>query len=80
MLVAASEPTPLPPLTGEAPIPFGVPPFETMRYHLASYIIELILDRGVDRIRGGIYVLRGLRRDKAIVLDDSGKTEWMLDV
>jgi hypothetical protein len=52
MVVAASAPTPLPPLTGEAPIPLGVLPFETTRYHLASYIIELILDRGVDRIRG----------------------------
>jgi hypothetical protein len=52
MVVAASAPTPLPPLTGEAPIPLGVLPFETTRYHLASYIIELILDRGVNRIRG----------------------------
>jgi hypothetical protein len=80
MLVASSVPTPLPPLTAEAPIPLGVPPFETTRYHLASYIIELLLDRGADIIGGGIYVLRGLRRDKAIVSEDSGKTEWALDI
>ncbi|KAJ7751362.1 hypothetical protein B0H16DRAFT_1548185, partial [Mycena metata] len=65
--------TPLPQQSAEAPIALGEPPFETTRAHLASYVIELLLDRGVDSVAGGIYVLRGLRRDRAIVFAETGK-------
>ncbi|KAJ7089022.1 hypothetical protein C8R43DRAFT_296511 [Mycena crocata] len=78
-----SEPaaTPLPSLTADAPIPLGDPPFETTRYHLATYIVQLLLDRGdVDAVAGEIYVLRGLRRERGVVRHETGKTEWVLDV
>ncbi|KAJ7062069.1 hypothetical protein C8F01DRAFT_1219849 [Mycena amicta] len=55
----------------------GQPPFETTRYHLATYLVQLLLDRGVEVMKGGIYALRGLRRDKIIIVE--GKTQWMLD-
>ncbi|KAJ6513530.1 hypothetical protein DFH09DRAFT_1288259 [Mycena vulgaris] len=70
-------PTPLPQLTAEAPIPAGE---TTTRYHLATYIVQLLLDRGIEEVAGGIYALRGLRRDKGIVAEDTGKTQWVLDV
>lgn len=73
-------PTPLPPLTAEAPIPLRDPPFETTRYHVATYIVQLFLDRGADAVAGGIYVIRGLRRDRGILSAKTGKTEWVLDV
>ncbi|KAJ7429279.1 hypothetical protein B0H11DRAFT_1896797 [Mycena galericulata] len=78
---AFQAPTPLPPLDASAPIPLGEPPFETTRYHVATYVVQLILDRGIDVVAGGIYVLRGLRRDRGVVLDkETWKTEWVLDV
>ncbi|KAF7341528.1 NAD(P)-binding protein [Mycena venus] len=73
-------PTPLPPLTAAEPIPLGQPPFETTRYHVATYLMQLLLDRGVEAVAGGIYVIRGLRRDRGIVSSETGKTEWVLDV
>ncbi|KAJ7631588.1 hypothetical protein DFH06DRAFT_698142 [Mycena polygramma] len=72
--------TPLPPLTAENPIPLGAPPFETTRYHVAAYVIQLLIDRGVDAVAGGIFVIRGLRRDRGEVLVETGKTQWVLDV
>ncbi|KAJ6455904.1 hypothetical protein C8R47DRAFT_1165850 [Mycena vitilis] len=72
--------TPLPPLPAENPIPLGAPPFETTRYHVAAYIIQLLLDRGVDAVAGGIFVIRGLRRDRGEVSEETGKTQWVLDV
>ncbi|KAJ6483390.1 hypothetical protein C8R45DRAFT_1149391 [Mycena sanguinolenta] len=74
---AFKDPTPLPPLSATDPIALGDPPFETTRHHLATYIIHLLLDRGVDEVAGGIYVLRGVRRDKGLIVE--GKTEWILD-
>ncbi|KAJ6503638.1 hypothetical protein C8R45DRAFT_894805 [Mycena sanguinolenta] len=71
------DPTPLPPLSATDPIALGDPPFETTRHHLATYIIHLLLDRGVDEIAGGIYVLRGVRRDKGLIVE--GETKWILD-
>ncbi|KAJ6564173.1 hypothetical protein B0H19DRAFT_1219728 [Mycena capillaripes] len=44
--------TPLPPCIAEAPIPLSDPPFETARCHVAAYIIQLILDRGVEAVAG----------------------------
>ncbi|KAJ7080934.1 hypothetical protein B0H15DRAFT_855563 [Mycena belliarum] len=70
-------PTPLPASTAAEPPPLGEPPFETTRYHLATYIVQLLLDRGAEVMGGGIYALRGLRRDKILVAD--GKTQWILD-
>ncbi|KAJ7712026.1 hypothetical protein B0H16DRAFT_1626470 [Mycena metata] len=72
--------TPLPLQSTEAPIPLGEPPFETTRYHLAAYIVQLLFDHGIDAVGGGIYVLRGLRRDKGLISEETGKTEWVLDV
>ncbi|KAJ7844944.1 hypothetical protein B0H14DRAFT_3455360 [Mycena olivaceomarginata] len=43
---------PLPQLSPEDPIPLGQPPFETSRYHVAAYIVQLLLDRGVEARRG----------------------------
>ncbi|KAJ6474131.1 hypothetical protein C8R45DRAFT_1054777 [Mycena sanguinolenta] len=59
------------------PIALGDPPFETTCHHLAPYMIHLLLDRGVDEVAGGIYVLHGVRRDKGLIVE--GKTEWVLD-
>ncbi|KAJ7865180.1 hypothetical protein B0H14DRAFT_419199 [Mycena olivaceomarginata] len=73
-------PAPLPQLSPEDPIPLGQPPFETSRYHVAAYIVQLLLDRGVEAVAGGIYVIRGLRRDHGAVSAETGKTEWILDV
>jgi hypothetical protein len=73
-------PSPLPPTNKTAPIPLGEPPFETTRHHVATYVVELLLDRGVEAVTGGIYVIRGLRRDKALIDEDTGKTKWVLDV
>ncbi|KAJ7796103.1 hypothetical protein B0H14DRAFT_3551821 [Mycena olivaceomarginata] len=75
-----SAPAPLPQLSPEDPIPLGQPPFETSRYHVAAYIVQLLLDRGVEAVAGGIYVIRGLRRDRGAVSAETGKTEWILDV
>ncbi|KAF8206874.1 hypothetical protein K438DRAFT_1756217 [Mycena galopus ATCC 62051] len=72
-------PTPLPPLSAANPIPLGEPPFETTCYHVATYVIQLVLDRG-DTVAGGIYVIRGLRRDRGVVSRETGKTEWALDI
>ncbi|KAK6984993.1 NAD(P)-binding protein [Favolaschia claudopus] len=71
--------TPLPALTAEDPIPLGSPPFETTRYHVAAYIVELLLHRGVDTVANTIHVIRGVRRDRALV-SEAGKTEWVPDV
>ncbi|KAJ7150603.1 hypothetical protein C8R46DRAFT_1305151 [Mycena filopes] len=71
--------TPLQPLTVDAPIPLGTPPFETTRNHVALYLTELLLDRGVDAVAGGIYVIRGQRRDRGIVSAETGKTAWVVD-
>ncbi|KAJ6514116.1 hypothetical protein DFH09DRAFT_1264813 [Mycena vulgaris] len=73
-------PTPLPELCADAPLPLGKPPFETTRHHLATYIVHLLLDRGVDAVAGGMYMLRGVRRDRGVVVAETGKTEWVLDV
>ncbi|KAK6977730.1 NAD(P)-binding protein [Favolaschia claudopus] len=72
-------PTPLPALTAEDPIPLGSPPFETTRYHVAAYIVELLLHHGVDTVANTVRVIRGVRRDKALVAE-AGKTEWVPDV
>ncbi|KAJ6608915.1 hypothetical protein B0H10DRAFT_512639 [Mycena sp. CBHHK59/15] len=71
-------PTPLPMSTDD--IPLGAAPFETTRHHLASYLIHLVLDRDVADLKGGIYVMRGLRREKGIVDPETGKTQWAVDL
>ncbi|KAJ7238958.1 hypothetical protein C8J57DRAFT_1727516 [Mycena rebaudengoi] len=72
------ESTPLPVSTEG--IPLGEPPFETTRFHVASYITHLLLDRHVDEVKDGIYVIRGLKRDKGIVNPETEKTQWTPDV
>ncbi|KAJ7745537.1 hypothetical protein DFH07DRAFT_15291 [Mycena maculata] len=72
--------TSLPRIIAEAPIPLGVPPFGTTRFHLATYIIQLLLDRGVDTVSGGIYELRGTRRERGSVSAETGRTDWVMDV
>ncbi|KAJ7452262.1 hypothetical protein FB451DRAFT_1524105 [Mycena latifolia] len=70
-------PTPLPPRGADAPL--GEPPFETTRHHLATYIVDLLLERDVAALAGGIYVLRGLRCERGVVSAETGKTEWVVD-
>jgi hypothetical protein len=60
-------PTPLPASSATDPIPLPDPPFETTRHHVATYVVELLLDRCAEAVTGGIYVIRGLRRDRALV-------------
>ncbi|KAK7031968.1 NAD(P)-binding protein [Favolaschia claudopus] len=71
--------TPLPAFTAEDPIPLGSPPFETTRYHVAAYIVELLLHRGVETVANTVHVIRGVRRDIALV-SEAGRTEWVPDV
>ncbi|KAJ7768548.1 hypothetical protein B0H14DRAFT_3096146 [Mycena olivaceomarginata] len=79
LLVYPVLPTPLPASSATDPIPFPDPPFETTRYHVATYVVELLLDRCAEAVTGGIYVIRGLRRDRALVDEVTGKTKWVLD-
>ncbi|KAJ7280587.1 hypothetical protein C8J57DRAFT_1299654 [Mycena rebaudengoi] len=72
------SPTPLPVSTKD--IPLGEPPFETTRFHVASYITHLVLDRHLEDLSGGIFVIRGLKRDKGTVDPETGKTRWAADV
>ncbi|KAJ7096879.1 hypothetical protein C8R44DRAFT_717503 [Mycena epipterygia] len=81
-MLAPTEPapTPLPPQNAESPIPLGGPPFETTRHHVATYIVQLLLDRGVDAVAGAIYALRGLRRERVVMDGETGEAAWALDV
>ena len=58
--------------------PLASPPFETTRHHLATYIVQLLLDRGVDAVAGGIYALRGVTRERGDFGED-GKMTWVLE-
>jgi len=68
------SPTPLPPCN-EATSK-GAPPYETTRYHVASYVVHLVLDGDLDSLRWGIYRILGIRRDKLVVAD--GRERWVV--
>ncbi|KAJ7321098.1 hypothetical protein DFH08DRAFT_970380 [Mycena albidolilacea] len=78
-MFSPTEPVPTPRIASSAtdPIPLPDPPFETTRHHVATYVVELLLDRSVEAVTGGIYVIRGLRRDRAIVDEVTGKTNLL---
>ncbi|KAJ7321117.1 hypothetical protein DFH08DRAFT_970397 [Mycena albidolilacea] len=72
-------PTPLPASSATDPIPLPDSPFETTCHHVATYVVELLLDQCAEAVMGEIYVIRGLRRDRALVDEVTGKTKWVLD-
>ncbi|KAJ7452261.1 hypothetical protein FB451DRAFT_1409415 [Mycena latifolia] len=74
------EPAPTPLPDRETPAPLGEPPFATTRHHLATYIVQLLLERDLAALAGAIYVLRGVRRERGVISAETGKTEWVLDV
>ncbi|KAJ6536452.1 hypothetical protein DFH09DRAFT_1324703 [Mycena vulgaris] len=49
------------PVPVSSPTP-GMPRYETTRPQLASYIVHLLLDRGTDALRNGVYDIHGLKR------------------
>ncbi|EPQ51319.1 hypothetical protein GLOTRDRAFT_96488 [Gloeophyllum trabeum ATCC 11539] len=58
------EPSDLPPCNPSSQT--GVAPFEATRYHLASYLVHLVLDVPCAETAWGIYRLLGLKKERLI--------------
>ncbi|KAL4245650.1 NAD(P)-binding domain superfamily protein [Abortiporus biennis] len=70
------EPDPLPPSTpGRSQE--SLPPFITTRWHLASYVVYLLLDVLPEATEWGIFRILGLKRDQ-LVEENDGDTKWVL--
>jgi len=55
----------------------GVPPYQTTRYHVAAYLVHLILDIDPAVIEWGVYRVLGSRRDRLV--SKEGKEQWVVD-
>ncbi|KAI0783182.1 hypothetical protein C8Q75DRAFT_468353 [Abortiporus biennis] len=67
--------TPLPPNTpGRLHQP--VPPFITTRWHVASYVVDLLLDVLPEATEWGIFRILGLKREELVEENDGDK--WVL--
>lgn len=71
------EPFPSPLSSCNESTPKGPPPYETTRYHVASYVLRLVLDGDFENVKWGLHRILGTRRDKLLITDS--RERWVVD-